>query len=160
NANLLLAQTTSALCIGSIQGIQGSGVQSGTFTWEHQFSASGFQFRSEFQNSTRNNIFVFDGTTASSSNNGSIATIRSYMAQGLAPVHLPAVVLNMFLANTNYALSLGSPLQVNGVNASHVTASLNSDAVTQTITTEDWYFDPNTGLPLRVEYRLPDPQDA
>src|SRR5262249_7504460 len=103
NANLLLAQTTSALCIGSIQGIQGSGVQSGTFTWEHQFSASGFQFRSEFQNSTRNNIFVFDGTTASSSNNGSIATIRSYMAQGLAPVHLPAVVLNMFLANTNYA---------------------------------------------------------
>ena len=160
SATSLLAQISSAQCTGSIQAVPGTGVQSGMFTWEHQFSASGFQFRSEFQNSARDSIFVFDGTTASTSNNGTVRSLSSYLATPLAPFHLPGVVLNIFLANPNYIVTVGTPARVQGVIANHITASLNTDSVTQIITTEDWYFDPNTGLPLRVEFRLPDSEDA
>jgi len=160
NATTLLAQTSSALCSGSIQGVPGTGAPSGTFSWEHQFSASGFQFRSEFQNSVRDSIFVFDGTNASTSNNGTVKPIQSYLAIPLLPFHLPGAVLNVFLANTNYSITLGTATQLQSVLATHVIASLNTDDLTQTITTEDWYFDPNSGLPLRVEFRLPDTDDA
>jgi hypothetical protein len=84
SATSLLLQTSSAQCTGSIQGIPGTGIQSGTFTWENQFSASGFQFRSEFQNSARDSIFVFDGTNASTLNNGTTRSIPSYLAAPLA----------------------------------------------------------------------------
>jgi hypothetical protein len=119
-----------------------------------------FQFRSEFQSSARDSIFVFDGTNASTLNNGTTRSIPSYLAAPLAPFHLPGVVLNSFLANTNYSLTLGSSAQVQGVLANHITVSLNTDSVTQIVTTEDWYFDPKSGLPLRVEFRLPDTNDA
>src|SRR5262249_15975597 len=34
------------------------------------------------------------------------------------------------------------------------------DILQQTLSVQDWYFDPVTGLPLSVEYRLPDATTA
>ena len=156
----ILAQFTSAESTGSIQAVAGSTAASGTFVWKHQFSASGYQFRSQFTSNGQTSILVSGTAGGASSTNGTVRTLPAQITLALYPVHLPAVVLSVFLANPNYTITLGSPVQVDGVNANHITVSINTDPVSQAQTPEDWYFDPSSGLPLRVEFRLADAMDA
>src|SRR6266849_960707 len=43
---------------------------------------------------------------------------------------------------------------VNGQTAVHVRSALNTNPVATALSPQDWYFDPNTVLPLRVEYTV------
>ena len=45
-------------------------------------------------------------------------------------------------------------MAVNSVAAIHIQSALVADPVTSAVSVQDWYFDPNSGLPLRVDYRV------
>jgi len=156
----ILSQFTSAECTGSIQAENGSTSPSGTFVWKHQFSATGYQFRSEFTSNGQTQILVSGPSGPVISNNGVVGSLPSQVTLAMYPIHLPAVVIGVFLANQNYTITLGSPTQINGVTANHILVSIGTDDVSKAQTREDWYFDPTSGLPLRVEYRLADVKDA
>ena len=73
---------------------------------------------------------------------------------------MPIVILVTALLNPTYTVTQGTPTQVGSVQAIHVHISNDADAISQAVTPQEWYFDPNTGLPLRVEYHVPDPLNA
>jgi len=159
-ATAILSQFTSAECTGSIQAVDGSTSPSGTFVWIHQFSSTSYQFRSELTSNGKTQILVSGSSSPQIYNNGVVGSLPSQVTLAMYPIHLPVVVIGVFLANQNYAISLGSSTQINGVTANHVVVSIGTDSVSQAQTPEDWYFDPTSGLPLRVEYRLADVMDA
>lgn len=110
----VLAQFSSAQTVGSIQAAPGTTAKAGTFTWLHQFSTSGFQFRSAFTSNGQTQIFASGTSGTAVSVNGKVRNMSSHVSAALPPLHLPAVVLNMFLANPNYSLTVGSPAQLGG----------------------------------------------
>lgn len=156
----VLAEFGSSECTGSIQAVEGSNTPSGTFVWKHQFSASGYQFRSEFTNNGLTQILVSGPSGPAVSNNGTVRSLPAQVTLAIYPIHLPAVVIGVFLANPNYSVTTGSPVQLGNVLANHISVSIGTDDVSMAQTPQDWYFDPNTGLPLRVEYRVADGSDA
>ncbi|MCU1307403.1 MAG: hypothetical protein JWN45_2098 [Acidobacteriaceae bacterium] len=156
----VLSQFGSAQTVGSIQAVPGTSINSGTFVWLHQFSASGFQFRSAFTSNGQTQLFVSGSSGTAVSANGKVRNVSPHVSMALPPFHLPAVVINMFLANANYTVKALAKMQIRGITANHVLVSLDTDVVTQAVTPEDWYFDSGSGLPLRVEFRLPNPLNA
>jgi hypothetical protein len=152
-ATSILSQFTSAECTGSIQAVNGSTSPSGTFVWKHQF-------RAEFTSNGQTQILVSGPSGPALSTNGTLRSLPSQVTLAMYPIHLPAIVIGVFLANQNYIITLGSPKQINSTTANHVIVSIGTDTVSQAQTPEDWYFDPTTGLPIRVEYRVADATDA
>ena len=83
-----------------------------------------------------------------------------HVAQAELPFHLPAIVLATEFANANYNIIFVGPSTVHGQPAIQVRLSIETDMVKKTLGVQEWFFDPSSGLPLRVQYRLPDTFDA
>jgi len=78
------------------------------------------------------------------------------MALANLPFHLPAVLLLRELNDSTYSITWQGTVTLGGVTAARIRISLDTDSVASLVTPQDWYFDSSTGLPLRVEHRLPD----
>jgi hypothetical protein len=76
------------------------------------------------------------------------------------PSQMPVLELVRALTKSNYQVSPAPVLQVDGVPATHVKISDQTDVITQSVTAQDWYFDPKSGLPLRWEFLVPDTLNA
>jgi hypothetical protein len=64
------------------------------------------------------------------------------------------------LQNSNYTLSYIGTATVAGKSAIRIHSFDSSDNIGPLVTPQDWYFDPTSFLPLRVEYLFPYQDDA
>jgi hypothetical protein len=154
-----------ATAIGAIQSsvAQGTSVAtsdtgSGTtnFTWSH----SGQDFRYENDATSGGHVFVSNSGSPCDIEAGIIAPSASSAARANLPFHIPALVLFNELSNANYTLTYVGATTLNGASALHIQTADNSDSTGQLVTPQDWYFDPTTGLPLSVQYRIPNAVNA
>jgi hypothetical protein len=74
--------------------------------------------------------------------------------------HNPVFVLYAELQNQNYSLQFIGATVVDSKPAIHIHAADNSDATGQLVTPQEWYFDPVSFLPMRVEYNIVDERNA
>jgi hypothetical protein len=155
-----IAQIQTVLAQGAIGPTQGSDIRGGNFTWKDQFSPQGHEFRSEFQSGGQTEVFASGHGTPGWMHHGHVKTFTPHVANAELPIHLPAVILATRLANPNYSMTLAGQTQLNGQPAIRVHFTIDSDIVQETLGVEDWFFDPASGLPLRIEYRVPDTFDA
>lgn len=155
-----IAAMGGATAIGAIQSsiAQGTSVAtsdtgSGTtnFTWSH----SGQEFRYENDAASGGHIFVSNSGNPCDIQGGVVVASASRVARAALPFHIPGVVLLNELNNPNYTLTNAGATTLNGTSALHIQTADNSDSVGQIVTPQDWYFDPTTGLPLSVQYRIP-----
>lgn len=155
------AQITTVQASGSIGPATGSGYPGGTFTWTTQVTNTGFEFLNQLvQANGDTSGFTSGHGSPTMSLNGSVQSLFPHMALAFAPVHVPFLILGSALSNSAYTVTAAAPLQIGSVAAIHVHVSNDADGITQALTTQEWYFDPNTGLPLRVESRVPDSLNA
>jgi hypothetical protein len=150
------APITSVQIAGSITPIAGSGYPAGTFTWTFEVTSSGYQFRNELQTNGTTRVFVSGHGSPANGSNGKVKHTFSHMALAETPSAVPMVVLISVVVNPKYTITQAPPLQIGAIAARHVHISDDRDQVTQAVTPQEWYFDPTSGLPLRVEYRIPD----
>jgi hypothetical protein len=89
--------------------------------------------------------------------NGKWSLRNSHMVSANLPFYMPILVLQAELQNPNYTFQLVGTSVVEGQQAIHVHAVDNSDSVGQLVTSQEWYFDPSSSLPVRLEYKSPSP---
>ncbi len=164
-----IAAMGGATAVGQLQNViaQGSMVSApsasdpaGNFTMEDLFTAQGHEFRDSFRSASLNQDFVSGHGTPGMLSNGRTKNFMPHMANSRLAVHLPMIVLAQFLANANCNITFVGQTTINGQAAVQVHFHVDMDIVRQTLSIQDWYFDPVTALPLRVEYRLPDASNA
>jgi hypothetical protein len=126
------------------------------FTW----TSAGNDFRYENDANAGSHVLVSNGGNPADQENDNWVTIPSSIARANLPFHIPALVLFNELSNQNYTLTFVGQTTLNGVAAVQVNTSDNSDFIGQLVTPQQWYFDPKSGLPLRVVYRIPSFLDA
>lgn len=137
---------------GTIDSLDGTSPIS--FVSSESVAGSIFAFRKETSSGQTTKVFVSGDTGPQLSIGGKpAAPLPKYVATGTPPFELPAVLLYAEFHDPTYSIRLvssasaGSPPQIEITN--------NTDLVTHAIVRQDWYFDPGSGVPIRVEYNLP-----
>jgi hypothetical protein len=149
-----VAAIQDGILVGSILNADGT---SNNFNW----TIAGSEFR--IQTATANggtNIFVSGHGSPAWIMNGNTSALNYYMARANLPFYLPSYVLFQELSNPIYTLKYVGAVQVNGTNVVQVHISDDSDPVGTVVTSQEWYFDPVSFLPLRVQYREPSNDNA
>jgi hypothetical protein len=146
-----IASIESSIVAGS--SVNNAAASNGTqsFVWTY----AGSEFRNENDAQTGSHILVSNGGVPEDLQNGSWLAAPVAIMQTNLPYHIPALVLLDEINNGNYSFGSLGTMTVDGINALHVPSRDNSDATTLAYTTQDWYFDPTTQLPVRVEYQIP-----
>lgn len=130
-----------------------------SFHWEEMVSGSHFEFRRETTMNGTTRVFASGHGKPGFGISGNPAIrLNAHMVIAAVPLALPAIVLYAEFQDPTYAFasiaSSGTSQLV------HVRITNNSNIFMKAIAQQDWYFDPQTALPVRVEYNLPDNNNA
>ena len=147
-------QVYNAVVQGTIHDVSSHPNLTATFVWKDDWSGSRPEFRRETHQGDLTDIFASGGGKPGNSHNGQTTAVPFYAAYSCAAFHLPGIVLAVELADTRYSFSFMGDASVDGAPAVEVQTSLTTHPVTEALTTQNWYFDAKSGLPLRVEYRV------
>jgi hypothetical protein len=146
------AAIKDSVITGTITPTKDSWVKPATFVWK----TSGTEFRYETTRDSETQIFASGHGKPAVSSKGKVKALFYHMGQGSPPFHFPAVVLSTKLADASYSLIDAGQKNISDKNAFAVQTSSNFSDQVSAITLQTWYIEASTGLPLRVEYRLPE----
>lgn len=124
-----------------------------TFLWEDDFTGNSPEFRKETHSGDSVRIFVSGHGTPTRNHDGKARQLAPQSALSAPPFYLPGVVLTRETRNQSYSVRLIQGPGDGGL--VHVRMSLELNQVTVPFGVQDWYFDPVSGLPVRVQYMLP-----
>lgn len=152
--------------IASVQSIESSGtiLKTGSsvpisFQWEEVVSGNHFEFRRETTANGKTRVFASGHGNPGFGVAGSQAMpVGAQMSLAAVPFDLPAIVLYAEFEDPTYSFISVNSSDTNGL--IHIQIVNNSDSVIKAITEQDWYFDPKTTLPTRVDYHLPSAKNA
>ncbi len=148
-----VAGIQDSILTGSITNQNGTNT---TFTW----TMAGSEFRIEATTAKGGtNVFLSGHGSPAWVLNGQASALNFYMARANPPFYLPAYVLFQESNNLAYTLKYVGPVQLNGNQVIQVHISDDSDPVGTQVTPQEWYFDPVSFLPVRVQYREPTDDD-
>ena len=151
-----VAAITDTTVTGTEPDISNPGGPPVPFTWQ----TSGVEFRFTTQNSIGAYTALSGHGIPAQFKNGSWIPLARYVSRANLGFYLPALLLNGGIQNSNYSLQYVGSATVDGNAAIHIHAVDNSDATSQIVTPQEWYFDPGTFLPVRVEYSIPDERNV
>jgi len=151
-----VAAITDTTVTGTEPDISNPGGPPVPFTWQ----TSGVEFRFTTQNSIGAYTALSGHGIPAQFKNGSWIPLAQYVSRANLGFHLPALVLNGEIQNSNYTLQYAGGATVDGNAVIHIHAVDSSDATSQIVTPQEWYFDPATFLPVRVEYLIPEERNV
>jgi hypothetical protein len=138
--------------------VPAGGIPAKTFQTTYEIRGRRVAFLRQIASAAGTDTFASgNGKPLRLSANGKSYRFSDHVALAAQPFELPFVILAAALRDPAYSAVLvdsapGAPL--------HIKIEDETDVVSQAVTGQDWYFDPATKLPTRVEYRLPDVIDA
>ena len=127
-----------------------------TFTWQQ----SGAEFRDFIQATDHTHIEVSGHGYPAQQLAGQWVPVPYHVARANLPFELPALVLYQELTIPTYTLQYIGVATIGGKSAIHLHTSDDTDPVGTLVTSQEWYFDPVSFIPIRVEYRVPYPRNA
>lgn len=148
-----------AVATGSIEPGTNSWLKRSAIVWKDGFTGDRPEFRKEISSDGYTQIIVSGHGHPARVRPGASGAVGPWVAISNPPFHLPAVMLAQQVNNPLYSLRLIGFASVDGRATIHVQTVLAGDGITTLVSPQDWYFDAATGLPLRVEHRLPDVVD-
>jgi hypothetical protein len=151
-----VAAITDTTVTGTEPDISNPGGPPVPFTWQ----TSGVEFSFTTQNSIGAYTALSGHGIPAQLKNGNWIPLPLYVARANLGFYLPALVLNGEIQNANYTLQYVGAATVEGNAVVHIHAVDNSDATSQIVTPQEWYFDPGTFLPVRVEYSIPEERNV
>ena len=154
SAPIAAAQTT-----GTLAPATGSDYPSGTFSWTVEVTSTGYEFLNQVQSNGTLSIFASGHGSPKMSLDGQVRPFFAHMEFASPPVHLPFMIFATAISSPGYTVISAPALLIGGASVLHVHISNDADGITQSLSAQEWYFDPS-GLPLRVDCRVPDPFNA
>jgi hypothetical protein len=149
-----LSQIHDASVQGAIQILPASANQTFSVVWEDAWGKGAPSFRRESHVGGSVSVLVSGNGQPVDSQGGITMKVPRHVAFSCAAVHLPGIILAAQLNNVGYSFKFVEITTLNGQAAVHIQSALTSDPVASALTLQDWYFDPSSGLPLRVDYRV------
>ncbi|HET7108058.1 MAG TPA: hypothetical protein VFI38_14695 [Candidatus Acidoferrum sp.] len=149
----------NAIVQGTIVPAQSSTVDAGNFKWESDFTGSSYEFRSEMQIGGTTRVFATGHGNPAFYNGKTARPLFSHVAYASVPWHLPAIVLFRELNDPSRSLQFVGVTSINGSQVAHIRTQVTTGPIETELSVHDWYFNPSTGLPVRVEYRTPSTLD-
>lgn len=146
------ANVTDSVTTGKMTPTKDSPVQPAAFVYK----TLGAEVRYETTGDSWAHVFASGHGKPAGSQRGNVRALPYHVILGQAPLFLPALVLTMRLADSNYSFIDKGLTQIQGRKAFVVQSSYAVNQPISEITLQTWYFDSSTGLPLRVESRFPD----
>jgi hypothetical protein len=143
---------------GSVEPVSGSENPPGNFTSIVELTDGGYQVRNEFERAAdgKQTVFVGSKKGAAFAFGQRVIKMSAHVAMVTAPSQMPLFELIRALTKPRYQVTRAEARQIGSISAVHVKISDETDLVSKSVTPQDWYFDPATGLPLRWEFRVPD----
>ena len=151
-----IAAITGCTTIATIQAVDATGVT--VSQKQAMWIFSGSEIKDQVTDGSTTHVLVSGHGNGKSSDLQQ--PIRRHVILAQIPFHLPAYVLSSDFLNANYSIIYVGSVSFNGQSALKVHLSNDSTPVSSVISYQDWFFDPNTYLPLRVEFRLPSNENA
>lgn len=149
-------QLQNAQVQGTLAPAAGLTVPSGRFTWTDDFSGATYEFRHEVEAPDSTRVVVSGhGSPAFQKGSTSVRALRSHITYTTLPYYIPIVVLARALADSRYSVRFVGQASVSGRPAAEVSLKVDAGVLENALSEQKWFFDSATGLPLRVEYRLP-----
>lgn len=142
---------------GTLAPIASSNISGGTFTWTDDFSGPTFEFRYQLQTADAVRVEVSGHGSPAVEQGTTVTSLRSHITFTALPYHLPAVLLSRMLANTSYSIQIGTAVTVEGGPTQQVIIKSDAGPLEKALSEQRWDFDASTGLPVRIEYHLPNP---
>lgn len=127
-----------------------------TFIWKN----AGKEFRYETTRNGETQVFVSDGGNPRVRAGGNTTRLNGHTTMYHIPPHLAAWALLDRLRAGRMSVALLEPTSASGKQVIRVLVHEKGDAVVEKISNQVWSFDATTGLPLQVEYELPDDTNA
>ncbi|HTV59349.1 MAG TPA: hypothetical protein VMJ93_10790 [Verrucomicrobiae bacterium] len=121
------------------------------FTWTY----AGTQFRLEDTAATGSHTLVSNGGSPQDYHDGGWFIVPPVTARTNLPYHIPALALYEEIQSPGYSFIYVGATTLNGKTVIEVQTRDDSDLTGHSFTPQNWYFDPATAFPLRVEYQIP-----
>jgi hypothetical protein len=142
---------------GTSTDMTGASGQTIGFTWRN----SGVEFRQELQQAgTTVRISLSGHGTPRDFRNGTWESPPYHESRANLPYYVPIYVLFGEINNPSYTLSYVGSTTIGGRAAIQIHACDESDFFSHLVLPQDWYFDPVSGLPLQVNFKIPSDTDA
>jgi hypothetical protein len=148
-----VTSASTGVVTGQVVDPDGSTVR--TFKTQYLFSPASISFRKEVTSADGTSIFGSGGGSPGfQPQKGKAQPLRAHVTNQVIPLELPAMILSRALLNSKEKIllvdsgSTSSPI--------HVKIEDESTDVSQSLSTQDWYLDPTTFLPIRVVYKISD----
>jgi hypothetical protein len=154
-----ISAINNAIVQGTIVSAQSSTVDAGNFKWESDFTGSSYEFRSEMQIGGTTRVFATGHGNPAFYNGKTARSLFSHVAYASVPWHLPAIALFRELNDPNRSLQFVEATSMHGSQVVHIRTRVTTGPIGTELSIHDWYFNPSTGLPVRVEYRTPSTLD-
>jgi len=148
-----IGQINDCLAQGNVQRPLDSIAPSASFTWKN----SGAEFR--YEQDGRPTIMTGHGKPAKL-NGGKTTRLLANATISDFPAHLAASQLLKRLNDSRYGFAALDDSQAAGRPAARIKIWFNGTNLIQTLTTQVWFIDKASALPLRVEYVVPDLHNA
>jgi hypothetical protein len=149
-----LSQVRDASVQASIQILPASSNQSFSVVWEDAWGKGAAEFRRESHVGNSISVLVSGNGQPVDSQGGIATKIPTLVSFSCAAVHLPGIILAVQLNNAAYSFKFVETTALNGIQVAHIQSALTTDPIASALSLQDWYLDPVSGLPLRVDYRI------
>ena len=154
-----LAQVRDSSVQGVVQNLSDASAPQVTLKWEDSWGKGAPAFRRESHVGASTSVLVSGNGQPVDFQDGIATKVPKHVALGCAALHVPGIVLAYQLNDSRYVFKFVENTIFNGQAAMHIQSALNSDPILSALSLEDWYFDPASGLPLGVAYRIADKPD-
>ena len=125
-----------------------------SFLWEDDLSGKVPEFRKEIRSGNSVHVFISGHGEPAHQKNGRLRKLARQVALAVPPLYLPGVILAGQLRDQSRSFQFVN----DNSGFSHVRTAWNFGSATAFNYPQDWYLDPSTKLPVRVQYMVPSTQ--
>jgi hypothetical protein len=117
---------------------------------------AGGEFRSQLTTANGMSSLVTGHGKPVATSNGAGTTVASHVVRSVLIPPLVAPILLTAFQNPNYSIQYGGTAVIGSETVSIVRIANDATNLDSLVTPQTWYFDAETNLPSRIEYRMPD----
>jgi len=150
----LISQIQSYIVQGQVQRVSVTNNPSGTIVW----TVAGTESRSDYPSAQGTATLASGHGNGFQNANGTITKVPPHIFRSLFVPALVASVLLRELQDSNYSVQNGGTSTIGSEPVTIIKTSSQATRMESMVTPQTWYFDSGTKLPVRVEYREPDPK--
>jgi hypothetical protein len=136
--------------------LNSSGVQVGSFRWKHTPELHEF----EITKGEDYRHFVSGPGKIQNEQDGKSRPLKAHQVAAYVPTYLPGQLMLKALTDTKWSVVLVGNETYDDTSCFHVRLADERTVLSSAVSVQDWWIDASSGIPLKLETRIPDEHNA